>query len=69
MCRFITHFDKIQNAERAGPTAEELRNAAEGNYYGLVMTRTGKNSFCAHYYSPKGKVISLGEFPIRWSEK
>ncbi len=65
LCRFVGHFEKINNAERAGPTAGELQSAKKANYYGLVLTRTGRNSFCAHYYNPAGIVVSLGKFPLR----
>ena len=47
LCRFYAHFDKVENAGRAGPTAEELRDAAENNAYGLVVTRISQTSFCA----------------------
>jgi hypothetical protein len=66
MCRFVCHFEKAANAARAGPTAEELAGAREGNYYGLVLTSVGDNEFCAHYYSPQGTVISLGRFAFKF---
>ncbi len=65
LCRFIGHFEKIENTDRAGPTAEELNDAKIGNYYGLILTRLSKSSFCAHYYNPDGTVVSLGTFPLR----
>jgi len=65
LCRFFGHFEKVKNAGRAGPTTDELRRAATENAYGLVLTRLGTDSFCAHYYNPKGLVISLGTFPLR----
>lgn len=65
LCRFTGHFEQVDNASRAGPTAEELRDAREGDYYGLILTRTDKNSFCAHYFNPDGLVVSLGRFPLR----
>ncbi len=65
LCRFIGHFEKVQNDSRAGPSVEELADAKVYNYYGLILTRVGKNSFCAHYYNPDGVVISLGKFPLR----
>ncbi|MFA6133757.1 MAG: hypothetical protein WC869_07050 [Phycisphaerae bacterium] len=64
LCRFHDHFEKLQNADRAGPTAEELADCKRGNYYALVLTSLGETSFCAHYYNPQGVVISLGEFPF-----
>jgi len=65
LCRFFGHFEKVDNAGRAGPTAEEIRLAAEDNSYGLVLTRVTKDSFCAHYFTPRGLVISLGVMPLR----
>jgi hypothetical protein len=65
LCRFHAHFEKPQNAERAGPTAEELLAARQGNYYGLVLTSLDADLFCAHYYNPNGLVISLGKHPLR----
>jgi hypothetical protein len=66
MCRFVNHFEKADNAARAGPTAEELAAAREGNYYGLVLTTVADNEFCAHYYNPQGIVISLGRFAFKF---
>ena len=65
LCRFFGHFEKVNNAGRAGPTIDELRRAADQNAYGLVLTRVSAESICAHYYNPKGLVISLGTFPLR----
>jgi len=65
LCRFFGHFEKVNNVDRAGPTTAELRHAAEENAYGLVLTRVSAESFCAHYYNPKGLVISIGTFPLR----
>jgi hypothetical protein len=62
MCRFSGHFDRPQNAQRAGPDAEELADARENNYYGLILTSVSESTFCAHYYNPRGIVVSLGEF-------
>ena len=65
LCRFFGHFEKVNNAGRAGPTSDELRRAAEENAYGLVLTRVTADSFCAHYFNPRGLVISLGTLPLR----
>lgn len=65
LCLFHAHFEKVYNAPRAGPDPEELRAAARGNYYGLVLTSVSESTFCAHYYSPTGRVVSLGKFPFR----
>ena len=65
LTRFICHFEKADNVGRAGPTPAELRDARVGNYYGLVLTSLGADSFCAHYFNPQGVVISLGVFPLR----
>jgi hypothetical protein len=65
LCRFFGHFEKVSNAGRAGPTSDELRRAAEENACGLVLTRVSADSFCAHYFNPRGLVISLGTLPLR----
>ncbi len=65
LCRFHANFKKTSNVAMVGPSAEELRNAKEGNYYGLTLTSVSKYEFCAHYYNPKGLVVSLGKFPFR----
>ena len=65
LCRFVGHFAKIENAKRAGPTAEELADAKANNYDGLILTRLNKKSVGAHYYTPTGKVISLGTYLLK----
>lgn len=65
LCRFICHFERPDNAGRAGPTADELREAKAGNYCGLILTSLGEDTFCAHYFNPQGIVISVGVFPLR----
>ncbi len=65
LCRFCAHFEKIDNAARVGPDADELRQARRGNYYGLVLTSIDENTFTAHYYNSMGIVVSLGNFPFR----
>jgi hypothetical protein len=65
LCRFFGHFEKVNNAGRAGPTSDELHRAADENAYGLVLTRVTADSFCAHYFNPRGLVISLGTLPLR----
>ena len=60
ICRFHGHFEKIANSARAGPTADELRDARSNNYYGLIITTVSEAEFCAHYYTPQGIVVSLG---------
>jgi hypothetical protein len=62
--RFRTHFSKVNNISRTGPSVDELRQAREGNYYGLILTSVNKHAFCAHYYNSNGLVISLGNFPF-----
>ncbi len=64
LCRFVCHFDAMDNSRRVGPTPGELDDAAEGNYYGLSITRLSKSSFTAHYYNPDGEVVSLGVFGL-----
>ncbi|MCK5114431.1 MAG: hypothetical protein KAR11_06685 [Phycisphaerae bacterium] len=65
LCRIIGHFDKIDRSNNVFPAAQELKQAKDGNYYVLFLTRTGKNSFCGHYASPDGVVVSLGKFRLR----
>lgn len=65
LCRFHAHFEKVNNARRAGPGAEELRAARRENFRALLLTRLSDEAFCAHYYNEKGTVISLGIFPLR----
>jgi hypothetical protein len=62
--RFIGHFEKLSNAQRAGPTADELRDAKDNNYYCLVLTTINETTFAAHYFNPAGNVVSLGNFPL-----
>jgi hypothetical protein len=64
LCRFHAHFEKIDNAGRAGPTMQELRQGKGENFYGLVLTSVSENAFSAHYYNPQGVVVSLGKFPL-----
>ena len=64
LCMFRAHFEKVLNVDRAGPTEEELADARQYNYYGLVLARLNQRTFCAHYYSPRGIVVSLGVFPF-----
>ena len=70
LCRFYAHFDQADNVARAGPGAEELRDAAMNNYYALVLTSINENTFCAHYCNPEGTVVSLGAFAFgRYSDE
>jgi hypothetical protein len=64
LCRFITHFEKDKDAARAGPTALELRSAKEDNIAGVIFTSVSDDTFCAHYYTPGGAVVSLGCYPF-----
>ncbi len=65
LCRFICHCEKLDNAARVGPTADEIRDAKAGNYYGVVITTIAPDAFAAHYFNPAGEVISLGTYPLR----
>jgi hypothetical protein len=65
LARFICHFDKVQNADRVGPTADELRDAQANNYYGLVLTSLSETTLAAYYFNPEGLVISLGIYPMQ----
>jgi len=64
LCRFITHFEKINNAERVGPTPQEMADAAMNDYYGMTITRLDSDNFTAHYFTPSGVIVSLGKFPL-----
>jgi len=64
LCRFHGHFEKAENAARAGPDEQELRQARAGSYYGLVLTSVSQSRFAAHYYTPQGVVVSLGAMPF-----
>ncbi|MCE5324833.1 MAG: hypothetical protein LLG01_00305 [Planctomycetaceae bacterium] len=65
LCRFVCHFDQAQNIKRAGVTAAELAAARDGNYCGLIVTSVSAGTFAAHYYNPRGVVVSLGIFPLK----
>lgn len=62
LSRFHAHFDRVDNAGRAGPDSMELRQAKEDNYDALVLTSLDEDHFCAHYYNAEGRVVSLGIF-------
>jgi len=64
LCRFYTHFERVENADKAGPNSDELADSEKGSYYGLILTSVDQYSFCAHYYSPAGRIVSLGKFPF-----
>ena len=63
LCRFVGHFEKLENVSRAGPTMAEMMDARNKNYNGLVLTTISGNLFAAHYYNPAGRIVSLGLFP------
>ena len=65
LCRFNGHFEQLDNASRAGPDAEELRDARNRNFSGLILTSLPEQNVCAHYYTPQGVVVSLGKFRFR----
>ncbi|MBI5725912.1 MAG: hypothetical protein HZA50_18275 [Planctomycetes bacterium] len=65
VARFNGHFEQAANGARAGPTQNELAAAKKGNFYGLVITSIGEETFAAHYYNPAGVIVSLGTFPFR----
>ena len=60
LCRYICHFEKVKNGKRAGPTKAELKEAMTEGWNGIIFTQVDKNHFTAHYFNPKGVVISLG---------
>jgi len=64
LCRLICHFERLENADRVGPTPEEIVDAKTGNYCGMTVTTLDAETFCAHYYTPSGVVVSLGKFPF-----
>ncbi len=65
ICRFVAHFEKVSNIALAGPTRNELLEARSQDYYALVLTSTSEGRFSAHYYNPRGQVVSLGLLPFR----
>jgi len=64
LCRFQGHFEKVDSSDRLGPSEAELRDAKDKGYYGLVLTSLGNDTFAAHYYNPRGVVVSLGTLPF-----
>ena len=65
LCWFHAHFDRIRNVGRAGPDEQDVREAKENGFYGMVLTSLDENTFAAHYYNPDGIVVSLGNFPFQ----
>lgn len=65
LARFGTRFEKVYNTDNTGPSPTQLHSAKIGNFYGLTLTSVDENTFCAHYYNPKGIVVSLGKFSFR----
>ncbi|HQL73589.1 MAG TPA: hypothetical protein PLD58_10435 [Phycisphaerae bacterium] len=63
LCLFHAHFEKAQNLDRVGPTAQEQADLKADNLYGLLVTSVSTGSFIGHYYNPQGQVVSLGIFP------
>jgi hypothetical protein len=64
LCLFAGRFEKVQNAQRAGPDADDLKYAAENSLYGLVLTSLDERSLAAHFYTPAGLVVHLGVVPL-----
>jgi len=64
LCLFHAHFEKVQNLDNAGPNSEELADSRANNMYGLVVTSVNESAFAAHYYNPRGQVVSLGILPF-----
>jgi len=62
LARFYVHFDRAFNTAQVGPSEPQMRDAREGSYYGIVLTSVSENVFAAHYYNPRGQVVSLGKF-------
>ncbi|MFW6061270.1 MAG: hypothetical protein ACOC93_00525, partial [Planctomycetota bacterium] len=60
LAQFHGHFGAL--AERVGPDRAELGRAAEGSYYGLIVTGLDEQRFSAHYYNPSEQVVSLGVY-------
>ncbi len=65
LCRFSGHFEKAENASRAGPDDIELANARKRNFCGLILTTVTEKTFSAHYYNPQGIIVSMGVFSFR----
>ncbi len=64
LLRFHGHFERVTNAQRAGPTDEDLARAADDEANGLVLTSLSETAFAAHYYTHEGVVVSVGVFPF-----
>jgi len=68
--RFQLHFEKAENALRAGPTVADLADAANANIGGLILTSISDKAFCAHYYTTHGTIVSLGIYPFMdWNKR
>ncbi len=62
LCRFITHFENVNNSQRVGPTPQELADARASDYYGMTITRLDEDRFTAYYFNPDGIIVSLGVY-------
>lgn len=65
LCRFRLRFVKVDSSAQAGPDREDLAEADRANCSGLVLTSINSGAFCAHYYTPSGRVVSLGVYPFQ----
>ena len=64
LCRYIFHFEKVNNAKRAGPTKAELAQSAKEGWYGVVFSQVDADTLIAHYFTPEGIVVSLGSYTM-----
>ena len=65
LCWYFPQFEKMDNGQRAGPDPELLTAARQRAMRGLVLTSLSRDEFAAHYFTPRGDVVSLGVFPFR----
>ena len=59
---FHLHFDKVSNAENAGPGMGDLVFSRTNRVSCVVFTSLEARSFDADYYNPQGAVVDLGVY-------
>jgi len=60
---FVGHFGWGQDG--TGPTEREMNFAREQNLCGIVLTRPAPDRLKVVYFNPEGRVVDLGNFPLR----
>jgi hypothetical protein len=63
LCWFLAHFEKVDNAGRAGPDSDEIASMKQRDQSGVIFTSVSNETFTAHWYNHRGTVISLGVLP------